>query len=52
MKTFFEEPVIRVESFTAESVMLEDGYGFNLLSGIVNLGEDETKAINIFSKPY
>lgn len=50
MKTFFEEPVIRVESFTAESVMLEDGYGFNLLSGVLNV--DETARIDIFANPY
>ncbi len=50
MKVFFEEPQVRMERFTAESVMLEDGFGFNLLSGVLNV--DETARIDIFAKPY
>ncbi len=48
MKMFFEEPEVRVEKFTAESVM--DGNGFNFLSGYSTFvfEEDRTHAI----KPY
>ncbi len=52
MKTFFEEPVIRVERFTAESVMEGPAGTFDFLSGLTNYEVENDRTHGIFARPY